>query len=490
MAERVRVRFAPSPTGFLHIGGARTALYNWLFARQKGGAFILRIEDTDRSRSTEEAIQAIVSSLHWLGLEWDEGPETGGDFGPYRQTERLSLYEETAQRLLAQKKTYCCYCTPDELKSRRRVALKEGRTPGYDGRCRELTARERDEFEKEGRRPAIRFACPREGTTVANDLIKGETRFENRLIDDFILLRADGFPTYNFAVVVDDNAMRISHVIRGEDHLPNTPKQILLYQALGFPIPDFAHLPMILGPDRKPLSKRHGATSVEEYRRNGYLPEAILNYLALLGWSYDEKTTLFTGEELIEKFSLGNVSRSPAIWDPAKLEWMNGHYIRQIPLKELTLRIVPFLREAGLIKDFPDAEELSWLERVVVSIRDRMKVLGDVVTLTDFLFGEVKLDPQAVEKVLKSDEALRVLALAEEKLASLPGFRKDGIERALRGMCEELSLKPAKALQPVRVAVTGKTVSPPLFESIELLGRERTLQRLKKARNLISDKIG
>jgi len=490
MAKGVRVRFAPSPTGFLHIGGARTALYNWLFARQKGGAFILRIEDTDRSRSTEEAIQAIVSSLHWLGLEWNEGPETGGDFGPYRQTERLSLYKETAQHLLARKKAYCCYCTPNELKSRRRIALKEGRAPGYDGRCRTLTARERDEFEKEGRRPAIRFACPREGTTVVNDLIRGEARFENRLLDDFILLRADGFPTYNFAVVVDDNAMRISHVIRGEDHLPNTPKQILLYRALGFPIPDFAHLPMILGPDRKPLSKRHGATSVEEYRKNGYLPEAVLNYLALLGWSYDEKTTLFTGEELIEKFSLGNVSRSPAIWDPAKLEWMNGHYIRQIPLRELTLKIVPFLQEAGLIKNFLGAEELSWLERVVVPIRDRMKVLRDAAALTDFLFGEVELDPRAVEKVLKSDEALRVLALAEEKLASLPEFQKDGIEKVLRGMCEELSLKPAKALQPVRVAVTGKTISPPLFESIELLGRERTLQRLRKTRKLISEKIG
>ncbi|MDP3013940.1 MAG: glutamate--tRNA ligase, partial [Candidatus Subteraquimicrobiales bacterium] len=332
-------RFAPSPTGFLHVGGARTALYNWLFARNKKGDFVLRIEDTDRSRSTEEAIEEIVNSMRWLDLSWDEGP--------YRQTEHLDLYTKEANRLLESNKAYLCYCTPDELRKRRELALKEKRAPRYDGRCRSLKPKEKRNLEESGRKPAIRFDCPKTGETIVNDLIRGRVEFKNEVLDDFIILRADGFPTYNFAVVVDDYSMKITHVIRGEDHLPNTPKQILLYQALEYEIPAFAHLPMILGSDKKPLSKRHGATSVEEFRKIGYLSQAMINYLALLGWSYDEKTTLLSVDELVERFSIERVSKNPAIWDPVKLEWMNGHYIRQMSIDELTDSVLPYLKETG-----------------------------------------------------------------------------------------------------------------------------------------------
>lgn len=482
----MRLRFAPSPTGYLHLGGARTALYNWLIARRQGGSFVLRIEDTDRTRSTEEAIQAIVSSLRWLGLDWDEGPEVGGAYGPYRQTERLSLYQRFARELRDRERAYPCFCTPEELKQRREAALAAGKPPRYDGRCRNLTGEEREFFEREGRPAALRFAVPHSGISVVSDLIRGKVRVQNEEIGDFILLRADGTPTYNLAVVVDDITMEITQVVRGEDHLPNTPKQLLLYQALGKNPPRFAHLPLILGPDRAPLSKRHGAVAVESYRDRGFLPEAMINYLALLGWSYDEKTTIFSRKELIEKFSLERVSKNPAVFDPAKLEWMNGYYIRELPTEELAERLLPFAQKAELIGGEVTAESLELLRKIAVVTRERMKLLSEFAPLADFFFKEeIEFDPQAIDKYLRADEGKKILQLALKSLEPLDDFDHQEIEKALREVCDREGFKARQFFQPIRVAVTGRAVSPPLFETLEILGKEKSLRRISSALKLL-----
>ncbi|MFY9204018.1 MAG: glutamate--tRNA ligase, partial [Limnochordia bacterium] len=339
--NQVRVRFAPSPTGYLHVGGARTALFNYLYAKHHHGVFVLRIEDTDLARSTEASTRAILDSMAYLGLDWDEGPEKGGDYGPYFQSQRLELYKEYAEKLLSMGRAYECYCTPEELDQIRQEAAAQGRDPKYDGRCRNLTDTQRREFVRQGRKPVIRFKADFEGTTLVDDLIRGQVIFDNNQLDDFVIIKSDGMPTYNFAVVIDDALMRITHVIRGEDHLSNTPKQIQIYQALGFAVPQFAHIPMILGPDRTRLSKRHGATSVGQFQEEGYLAEAMVNYLALLGWAYDDSQTIFSKTELIEKFSLSKVSKNPAVFDLAKLQWMNGVYIRELSLDELYQRTLP-----------------------------------------------------------------------------------------------------------------------------------------------------
>lgn len=479
---KTRVRFAPSPTGFLHVGGARTALYNWLFTRHYGGSYILRIEDTDQTRSTQEAIEAIISSLKWLGLDWNEGPDVGGTFGPYRQTQRLKLYQEAIEKILAQKQAYYCYCTSEELKKRREEAAKKGESPAYNRRCRYLSQKEQVQFEAEGRKPVVRLASPLEGITIVDDLIRGRISFENKDLDDYILLRSDKTPTYNLAVVVDDALMKISHVIRGEDHLSNTPRQIILYKALNLPIPKFAHLPMILGSDKKPLSKRHGATSVEEFQEKGYLPEAMVNYLALLGWSYDDKTTIFSREELIEKFSLERVSKNPAIWDLGKLEWMNGYYIRQMKISQLTPKVIFFLQRKGLLEKDITKSRQKWLEKVVSLCQERAKTLGEVEGLTDFFFKDkVELEIEAVEKVMKKDAVPQILKLALEKLSVVEKFQAETIEKNLRDLVKKLNLKAKDVFQPIRVAVTGKRVSTPLFETLELIGKDRSLERLNDA---------
>lgn len=480
------MRFAPSPTGELHVGGARTALYNWLFARNQNGKFILRIEDTDQTRSTDEAIVGITSSLKWLGLNWDEGPEIGGEHGPYRQTERFGLYREWADKLITSGKAYYCYCLPEELVERRQQALKAGRSPQYDRRCRHLNNEERRKAGLKNDRPALRFAAPLEGETTVDDLIRGLIPFLNADVDDFIILRSDSTPTYNFVVVIDDALMKITHVIRGDDHLSNTPKQILLYQALGFPLPRFSHLSMILGPDKKPLSKRFGATSVEAFRDNGYLAEALLNYLALLGWSYDERTTLFTRDELIEKFSLNKVSKNPAIFDFSKLDWMNGHYLRQQSPRDLAQRLIPFLVQADLVKN-KKRLDLGWLEKVVFVCQERIKTLNEFIELAGFFFrDEVIYEKEASDKVRSFSFGSNVLAEAEERLALLDAFQKDEIEKILRQVCLELKISPSRGLQPIRFAVTGRLVSPPLFETMELLGKEKSLKRLRTALESLS----
>ncbi|MBE0448788.1 MAG: glutamate--tRNA ligase [Actinobacteria bacterium] len=474
MGNNVRVRFAPSPTGYLHIGGVRTALFNWLYARHHNGVFILRIEDTDRERSTEEAIHAIIDGMSWLGLNWDEGP--------FRQVDRLARYNEESERLLSEGKAYKCYCTPKELEERRKVALERKEVPKYDRRCLTLTPSERQACEARGLRPVTRFHCSDEGVTVINDIVKGEVIFENKNLDDFVMLRADGIPTYNFAVVVDDHDMRISHVIRGDDHLSNTPRQVLLYQALGYSTPEFAHLPMILGPDRTRLSKRHGATAIEAYRDEGYLPRALINYLALLGWGYEDQT-LFTKDELIQKFSLEGVGKSPAVFDPAKLEWMNGVYIREFSVEELAELIKHFLRNAGLPLEM---YEEAWYRKLAEITQERLTKLSDIVGLSDFFFHRVQYETGAVQKVLKKEGVPEVLEKAVEILSdNALEFYSYEIEKRLRGLVEEMGLKAKLVFQPIRVAITGRTVSPPLFETIELLGRDATLERLGEAIHLL-----
>ncbi len=476
----IKVRFAPSPTGFLHIGGARTALYNWLFAKSKGGIFVLRIEDTDRARSTKEAIEAILNSLKWLGLDWDEGP--------YHQMDRLSLYCQEADKLLKAKRAYYCYCLPEELEERRKSVSAKGKITGYDRRCLGLSNDEAENFKKAGRKPSLRFLAPDSGRTVVSDLIRGEVAFENSTLSDFIILRSDEIPTYNFAAVVDDAQMGITHVIRGEDHLSNTPKQILVYEALGYKLPIFAHLPMILGRDKSPLSKRHGATAVEEFKEKGYLPEALINYIALLGWSYDETTTLFSIDELVEKFSLERVSRSPAIFDLEKLDWMNGFYIRSLSVSELTQRCLPFLKKAEFFKETETilGNKMKRLEKMVSLGQERIKKLSEIAPVLDFFFTKkLVYDQTSIDKVLKKDEAPKVLEMAYKHLNEVKKWRRNEIEKTLRALQKELGLKPRVAFQPIRVATTGCMVSPPLFETLELLGKDEVLKRLEAAQQLI-----
>jgi len=474
----LRLRFAPSPTGYLHVGGARTALYNWLLARRSGGSFILRIEDTDISRSTEEAIEAIIEDMRWLGLDWDEGPEVGGDHWPYRQTGRAPLYLSAAHRLLEEGKAYRCFCLPEELAERRERAAAEGRSPMYDRRCRDIPAGEAKNMEREGKPFALRFMVP-EGETVVKDLIRGDVTFGNAEIEDFVLLRSDGSPTYNLAVVIDDMDMQVSHVVRGDDHLPNTPKQMLLYRALGAEEPAFAHLPMIVGQDGKPLSKRHGDVAVGRFRDMGFLPEAMINFLALLGWSLDDSTTLIDRETLVANFSLERVSSKPAVWDSDKLLWMNAQYIMALGEEELALAVAPFLVAEGLM-DADDAGARDKLLRAAPLIRERIKVLADAVPLLAFLFGEVGIEEEARE-LLQGDDNANILKETGKRLLDLETFDAAAIEETLRAMAEELGTKPRKAFQPIRVAVAGGKVSPPLFESMELLGREKCVQRIARA---------
>ncbi len=469
----VRCRFAPAPSGYLHVGGARTALFSWLFARHHGGTFILRIEDTDRKRSTDEAIEILIGSLRWLGLDWDEGPEVGGPFGPYRQTERMPVYEEVAGRFLEDGHAYHCYCTPQELEDRRRAAERSGATPGYDGRCRNLTDAERAAFEAEGRPRAVRFAMSGRDQVV-HDLVRGEVHFAGKDLRDFVIMRSDGTPTYLLAAAVDDVKMEMSHVIRGEDLLPSTPRQIEVVEALGVAPPAYAHLPLITGPNQQPLSKRHGSVAVEWFRSEGYLPEAMINYLALLGWSYDAATTFFTLDELVEHFDLSRVSHNPAAFDREKLLWMNGHYIREAPDERLAWMLLEALRERGLD---PDPETVG---AAVPLVKERMHTINEGVDYLGFLFAQEVAPDEKAGKLLGPDQA-DLLRETASRLEAVEDWTHEEIEHVLRGLQEERGLSARQAFQPVRAAVTGTLVSPPLFESMALLGRDRTLARLRAA---------
>jgi glutamyl-tRNA synthetase len=467
----VRTRFAPSPTGYLHIGGARTALFNLLFARHHGGAFILRIEDTDRERSTPEAIEAIIESLKWLDLAWDEGP--------FFQTQRFDLYKEKVRELLAAGKAYPCTCTAAELEQKRQAAMKEKRKPMYDGTCRPPDGVIPPL--PEGKPYTIRFRGPREGTTIVEDLVKGPVAFENRELDDLIIARSDGTPTYNFCVVVDDIDMGVTHIIRGDDHLANTPRQILLYQALGRTPPAFAHVPLILGLDKARLSKRHGATSVTAYRDMGYFPEALSNYLVRLGWSHGDQE-IFSRAELIEKFALENVGKSAGIFNPEKLLWLNAHYLKTRPLSQLADDVVPFIEAKG----YPLPPDKKWRERMVATLQERAKTLVELVELAYFyLSDDIKYDEKAANKFL-TPEIRGPLSELIEKLDTLKDFDEKSIEAAFTEVLSRHNLQLGKLAQPVRVALTGTPVSPGIYEVLAVLGKERAMKRLRNGLNRIS----
>jgi len=487
VTDTVRVRFAPSPTGFLHIGGARTALYNWAYARHFGGTFVLRIEDTDPERSTEANTQAILRAMEWLGLDYDEGPVVGGDFGPYFQTQRFDRYAEGLESLKNAGHAYPCFCSAEELDSKRETARAKGGVAGYDRTCRALAADEAASRLAAGEPHVWRLKVPEDrGDIVFPDAVRGEMVFPATAVDDFVLARTDGSPTYNFAVVMDDVDMRITHVIRGDDHLSNTPKQIVVYEALGLPVPTFAHLSMILGADGKRLSKRHGATSVEAYAELGYLPEALMNYLALLGWSLDGETTLIDAETLKSSFSLDRISKNPAIFDVEKLDWMNSVYIRELPAEQFVARMIPWLADAGLSDAADAAGRPEWFARLVPLVTERIKRLDEIAPKVAFLFVEPEIEASAQEKVLGHEGSGRALSAACDALATCD-WDAEAIEAALRAVPEAVSLKPKAVFQAVRVAITGSTVSLPLFESLELLERERAIARIGAASQLAAE---
>jgi glutamyl-tRNA synthetase len=463
---QVRTRFAPSPTGYLHIGGARTALFNYLFAHHHGGKFILRIEDTDRERSTPEAIQVILDAMKWLELDYDEGP--------FYQTERYPLYREKVQQLLASGKAYPCTCTAAELDAKRQLAQKEKRKPAYDGTCRPA----------QGVIPplpadkpfTVRFRSPNSGTTVVKDLIKGDVVFDNQELDDLIIARSDGTPTYNFCVVVDDVDMNVTHIIRGDDHLSNTPRQIQLYQALGHELPQFAHVPLILGTDKARLSKRHGATSVMAYRDMGYFPEAVVNYLVRLAWSYGDQE-IFSRQELIEKFSLENVGKSAGVFNPEKFLWVNFHYLKSRPLAQLAEEIVPYIQAKG----YAVPQDQQWLEKMLAILRERAKTLVELVDSAHyFLSDELIFDDKVAKKFLTKDVEASLQSLIS-KLSALEPFNEATIEETFAAILHEHRLQMGKLAQPVRVALTGGTVSPGIHDVIAVLGKARTIPRLETA---------
>jgi glutamyl-tRNA synthetase len=482
----VRVRFAPSPSGDLHVGNIRTALYDWAFARRTGGTFVLRIEDTDKSRVTDEYVSSALGTLRWLGLDWDEGPEAGGDYGPYQQSQRLDVYADWAARFLAAGDAYHCYCTPEELAQRREAARAAGGPSGYDGHCRNLTPAQVAAYQAEGRRPVLRLRMP-DGTTTFTDLVRGEVSFDHAFVPDFVLQRADGSPLYTLAVAVDDVLMKITHVVRGEDLLSSTPRQLAVYRAMGvkeadFPV--FAHLPYVLGKDGQRLSKRNGVVSVNWYRNEGFLPEAICNYLALLGWSPGENRESFTLAEMAAEFDLARVNKNAAQFDVRKLEAINGDKIRALDPAGFAARITPFLQDAGLVASPPTAAEAGLVAAAAPLIQQRISRLTEAVSMLGFLLAgdeDFAVDADDAAKVLTAESG-RVLKAAEAALAGADPWERGEIEAGLKhALLDELDLKPRVAFAPVRVAVTGRRVSPPLYESIELLGRDRTLRRLEHA---------
>ena len=480
----IRVRYAPSPTGAPHVGNIRTALFTWLFARHHHGTFIVRIEDTDQAREVENGLELILESLRWLGLDWDEGPGVGGPHSPYTQSERLPLYQRRAQWLVDHGHAYKCYCTPERLVQMRKQQEARKLLFGYDRKCRFMSAEERREKEESGITPVIRLAVPLAGTTTYHDLIHGDVTFDNKNIDDQVLLKSDGFPTYHLAVVVDDHDMQITHVTRGDDWISSGPKHALLYQAFGWPIPVIAQLPMTLGPDRKKLSKRHGSTSVIDFKAMGYLPEAMINFLARLGWSLDDKTEIFSRDELIQVFDLDKVHPSAAIFDMEKLNWLNGYYIRSLSVAELARRIRPFLDEARLEVDN------DVLLKVTPLVQTRIKTLKDAVALSDFFFtaSVCPTREQLLGKAFAAQpkQAWRALQAACETLAVVKPFDSAAIEAALRALADSLGLKGGALFTLIREALTARAVTPPLFDTIAVLGMPRTLARLAQALEILT----
>ncbi|MFQ6101479.1 MAG: glutamate--tRNA ligase [Anaerolineae bacterium] len=501
----VRVRMAPSPTGEPHIGNVRTAVFNWLFARKMGGQFILRIEDTDRTRYQPESIPLIMEGLRWLGLDWDEGPgleelhrsgvenaeayAVGGPVGPYIQSERLALYKEVAEELIERGWAYRCNCTPERLEQVRGHQRACKQMVMYDRHCRDLHPDAISPDEPH----VVRLKVPLTGQTVVHDAVKGDVVFENAGIDDQILIKSDGFPTYHLAVVVDDHYMKITHIIRGDDWIPSTPKRILIYQAMGWEIPTYCHVPLVNGPDGKKLSKRHGATAITEFRDQGYLPEALFNFLALLGWAPGEgdEQEIFSREELIERFDLFRVNKAPAVFSYKKLDWMNGVYIRSLSEEDLLERLLPFWQKAGLVPVPCPEEERKALRPLVLLVQERLKRLDEVVEWTMFLFREIETPPaeRLVGKNMTLEESLAALRQARGLLADVEPFEPQAMESPMRALAEELGLKAGQLFGIVRWAVTGQKVAPPLFGSLAILGRERVLARLDAAKATLAASV-
>jgi glutamyl-tRNA synthetase len=470
----VRVRFAPSPTGYPHLGNIRTALFNWLFARHHGGKFVLRIEDTDVARKTEGAVEMILDSLTWLGLYWDEGP--------YFQSQRLHIYREVADRLLKDGKAYLCYCSPERLEAMRQEQVKRKQPPKYDGRCRNLTQQERAGLESGGITAVVRFKTPLEGETTFHDLIRGAVTFNNNILDDFILLKSDGYPTYHLANVVDDHLMAISHVLRADEWLSSTPRHVLLYQALNWQPSQFAHLPMILGPDRAKLSKRHGATNIAEYQKCGYLPAAMVNFLALLGWSLDDRTELLSQEELIRHFSLERVGKTAAIFNKDKLEWMSGVYLRKLSPDEFAQQAAPFLSR-DLPRSVKRPLDEDYIRQLMPLIQERARTFAEVPQLADFFFlDELQYDTGLLlSGGLDSAQAATSIEVALQKLEAVEDWSAGSLESILRPLSAELNLSTGKFFGLLRVAITGRTAAPPLFQTMAVLGKEKCLKRLRAA---------
>jgi len=487
MNTNVRVRIAPSPTGYMHLGLARTSLFNWLFARQNNGKFIVRIDDTDESRSTEESLSQILSSLKWLGLDWDEGIEKGGEYAPYVQSQRLDIYAEYTKKLLETGRAYYCYCTIEELEAERKKAQEAKRAYVYSGKCRNLADNQKRQYEAEGKKPSIRLFVE-DNVVVVKDIIKGDVEYRSGLIGDFILVRPNGMPVYIYASVVDDMLMKISHIIRADEHLANTPKQIIIFEAFGVPLPEFAHVPLVLGNKGEKLSKRHGATSVEEYKKMGYLPEAMINYLARLGWSYDDEKEIFTLDELIRDFSLDRVGKAGGIFDQQKLLWINGEYMMKMDIDSRTKAVIPFLKEAGLLDGEISPEKYEWLKKIVSAVGDRLKTLTQIVDYAGFFFvDKVQYDEEAIKKHLKKEGTVDTLTGLKTKFQETEPFDETSLENAIRSYGESAGLNPGKLIQPLRVALTGKSVGPGIFETLILLGRDRVVQRLDEAVKILAN---
>ncbi len=479
--SEIRVRFAPSPTGYLHIGGARTALFNWLFARKMGGKLILRIEDTDTERLKEDSVSQILTSLKWLGLNWDEGPEAGGACGPYYQSERRELYSKYAQQLLDEGKAYYCFCTPTDLEAEREKQRAAKQPFRYARTCRDLDPEEAKARAAAGEPYSVRIKIPTEGSITVHDLIHGDVTFNMDQFDDFVIVKSNGMPTYNFAVVVDDHLMGMTHVLRAEEHLSNTPKQLLIYEALGFEPPKFGHMPMILAPDRSKLSKRHGATSVEEFRAQGYLPEAIVNYLTLLGWGPGDEREIFTLEETVKLFELEQMSKKAAVYDTKKLTWMNGQYLSELPLAKILPEAETFFLKDGLVTKEWLAENKEYFAKLVDTVRVRVKTLQEVADAAAYFFKDVEAyDEKGVAKHFKPEAA----ELLEKCIAALEAdevFDLSSTEAAYNKIAADNGLALGKVIHPTRLALTGRTVSPGMFDVMVLLGKEKTLARMRKA---------
>lgn len=482
MEKKLKVRFAPSPTGPFHIGGARSALFNWLVARHADGTFLVRIEDTDLKRSTKESEENIKDSLKWLGMNWDEGIDVGGPHGPYRQTERLDLYKKEVQRLLDEGKAYYCYCSAEELEKSRKAQLDAGKTPIYDEHCRHLTEEEKAKYEAEGRKPVVRLNVRKDGVFAFDDMVRGHVEFQAAGVGDFIIMKSDGIPVYNFAVVIDDAFMEVTHVIRAEEHLSNTPRQLAIYEALGYKPPKFGHISLILGEDHKKMSKRHGATSVTEYRNMGYLPEAVVNYLALLGWTPKGEQEIFTEEELIKQFSMKRVSSNDAVFDINKLNWINFQYMKKLDADQLYDLIFPFLVKAGYVEESVTEEKKDWLKKVIWFMKDHIYFAGQAAEELKFFFEDMPaLTDEAILSIMKAETSGKLLKAFIEDLKALETFDQAAIKKCFNACMKAQGIKGKAAYEPTRIALTGVTQGPGMFEMMELFGREKTMDRLEAA---------